>query len=171
MKQYTYELMQDNDPISPREWDNLGTFSFTNNRYLSSDKNALNIEDIKYLMLHNECIAVPIYAYIHSGITLSTAPFSCRFDSGLIGFCYVTRIKLLDESLENKTDIEIQKYLTNEVITYDQFLNGDVWGYTIKDHHGNEIESCYGFYGEDYCKNEVENIISSLLKPKTLELY
>ena len=40
---------------------------------------------------------------------------------------------------------------------YDQYLTGDVWGYVIEDSESHEIESCWGFYGEDYCMAEGED--------------
>ena len=34
---------------------------------------------------------------------------------------------------------------------YRQWANGDVWGYIIEDSSGDEIDSCWGFYGDEYC--------------------
>jgi hypothetical protein len=34
-----------------------------------------------------------LYLYDHSGITISTSPFSCGWDSGQVGFIYLTRQK------------------------------------------------------------------------------
>lgn len=112
-------------------------------------------------------IVLPLYLYDHSGITMRCSPFSCPWDSGYVGFIYVS----MDQARKEwtGTDDEIREaatqYLIGEVETYDQYLTGDVWGYTIEqvtlDEDGDEIDrewvdSCWGFYGYDYCKEEAE---------------
>jgi len=47
-----------------------------------------------------------------------------------------------------------------------QYLTGDVWGYVIEDSEGNEHESCWGFYGQSYCKAEGEAMMVNLLAQK-----
>lgn len=113
-------------------------------------------------------IVLPLYLYDHSGITMRcSSPFSCPWDSGDVGFIYMS----MDQARKEwtGTDDEIReaatRYLTGEVETYDQYLTGDVWGYTIErvtlDEDGDEmdrehVESCWGFYGYDCCKEEAE---------------
>ena len=116
----------------------------------------------KYLdKLYNKCIILPIYLYDHSGITINTCGFSCPWDSGQIGWIYVTHEKVKQEFgwkiVSKKRREKIEKYLTGEVETYNQFLTGDVYGYTIEPKDTNkEIKcngSCWGFYGCDYEKS------------------
>jgi hypothetical protein len=35
-----------------------------------------------------------------------------------------------------------------EVKEYEQYLTGDVYGFQLTDQNGNEISSCWGFYGD-----------------------
>ncbi|HUX02457.1 MAG TPA: hypothetical protein VMY35_15960, partial [Phycisphaerae bacterium] len=42
--------------------------------------------------------------------------------------------------------------LRAEVSTYDDYLTGQVFGYVVEDEDGNDLDSCWGFYGEDYCR-------------------
>ena len=49
---------------------------------------------------------------------------------------------------------------------YDQYLTGDVWGYVIEDSESHEIESCWGFYGEDYCMAEGEDAMVQMITRK-----
>ena len=37
-----------------------------------------------------DLIGLPVYAYVHSGETISTEPFSCPWDSGRSGWVYCT---------------------------------------------------------------------------------
>lgn len=73
------------------------------------------------------------------------------FDSGQIGFLLVTR--------EESEIPEPDKYAEGMVEEWNQYLSGDVWGFTVEDGDGNHIDSCWGFYGFDYCKTEaLENV-------------
>lgn len=91
-------------------------------------------------------ICLPIYLYAHGGITVSHGAFSCKWDSGQVGWHYITREKLQDEfggDVERAT-----KCLEAELRVYDAYLRGSVWGYTIEDEEGDEVGSCCGLYGD-----------------------
>lgn len=73
----------------------------------------------------NVCIK-DLYLYDHSGISISCSPFSCRFDSGAVGFIYLTR----EKCEENGVDFaEADLILEGEVKTLDHYFTGDVWGF------------------------------------------
>lgn len=116
-------------------------------------------------------IVLPLYLYDHSGITMRCSPFSCPWDSGYVGFIYVSMDRARQEW--TGTDDEIREKatecLTGEVETYAQYLEGDVWGYTIErvtlDEDGDEsdreeLESCWGFFGHSYCEDEARLIVN-----------
>jgi hypothetical protein len=44
--------------------------------------------------------------------------------------------------------------MAGEVETYSQWANGEVYGYDVQDKEGNSLDSCWGFYGIDYCREE-----------------
>lgn len=48
--------------------------------------------------------------------------------------------------------------LIGEVAEYDQYLTGDVWGYVVGD------DSCWGFYGREYCEQEAKSVVDCQLK-------
>lgn len=101
--------------------------------------------------LDKDYLYLPLYLYDHSGITMSTGKFSCPWDSGQVGFIYVRKDKVRAEYgwkvlTEKRREIVIE-LLRNEVKTYDQYLTGDVYGFTIKDAEGNDIDSCWGYFG------------------------
>ena len=96
---------------------------------------------------------MPLYLYDHSGITIATTPFSCSWDSGKIGFIYITKEKARKEYgwkvMTKKRVEQIENYLQGEVETYDQFLRGEVYRYEV--YEGEEmIDSCGGFFGSDH---------------------
>lgn len=96
--------------------------------------------------INKHYIMLPLYLYDHSGLSMSVDPFGCPWDSGQVGFIYMDR-----DSVEYDDPIA---GLTAEVETYNQWLNGDIYGYIIEDSEGNVLDSCWGFYGVDQCKQE-----------------
>ena len=83
---------------------------------------------------------------------MSTGKFSCPWDSGQVGFIFVTRAQLLKEYGGLRVTKEVlakaEKVLQGEVETYDTYLRGEIYGYTIEDPEGNDGDSCWGFYGD-----------------------
>jgi hypothetical protein len=172
MKKFELEVVQDTDPESPRDWDNLGTMVCFHKRYELGDKTDYRTEDydsweeLKEGIIKNEgeVVILPLYLYDHSGITISTSPFSCKFDSGRIGFIFVSKYKIKKEGID---ETKVEQYLIDEVKTYDQYLTGDVWGYNVyeittcdKGHkHKELVESCYGYYGHDECESEGQSLL------------
>ena len=154
---YTIEIHTDEDPMNPRENDNLGTMVCYHRRYDLGDKHDHGNQDsFKEYLKKNEkhIIMLPLYLYDHSGITMNTTGFSCPWDSGMVGIIYVSKEKVRKEygwKVLTKARIEkIKEYLKGEVKEYDQFLTGEVYGYVVKDSTGKEIHSCWGYWGSDH---------------------
>lgn len=99
----------------------------------------------------NNCEILPVYMYDHSGITISTRPFSCPWDSGQVGFIYVTK-----ETCENigENFNAAERILKSEIEILDQYFTGDVWHYCISEFIGND--------------EELEEILDSLSDVNTL---
>lgn len=92
-------------------------------------------------------ICLPLYLYDHSGITISHGKFSCPWDSGQVGWHYVTKAKLKEEF--DGDEAKAMKRLECEIKTYDDYLQGNVWGYVIENEEGDDVDSCWGFYGDE----------------------
>jgi len=183
---YRIKIFQDTDPTSPREDDNLGKMVCFNGRhgYKLGDEHNFNAldydswDEIESAIKKAEKVAVilPIFKYEHGGITIATTPFGCRWDSGQIGFTFVTKEALLKEyggKYCTKKKIEkCKEILQGEVKTYDQYLTGDVYGYQLSEvvtcdkghEHEEELDNCWGYYGQEYCIEEAESIVSYYLK-------
>lgn len=177
---YRYEIVKDDSPDSPREWDNLGTIYYKHSRYIVGDEeldtvvdlnDCSNWEDIEDALVKETkaVVILPIYMYDHSGITIKTSPFSCSWDSGRVGFIVCSREKALKEYGKLNREIlnKIESVLENEVKTFDEYLKGEVYGYKIYKCESEDdnlddcevVDSCYGFYGEDYCVQEAKSSI------------
>lgn len=174
---YRIEIFQDEYCESPRNSiDNLGTMICFHNRYNLGDSHHYNENDysnwdeLKKAIIKNEDVLhiLPLYLYDHSGITIDITPFSCRWDSGQVGFIYVTKNKVREyynvKRITKRFSEQVLEILKNEVKTYDRYLTGDVYGYKIYllkkcelDHtHKEEIDSSWGYYGKDACMREAE---------------
>ena len=121
-------------------------------------------------------VMLPLYLYDHGGITMSTSSFSCRWDSGQVGYIYCSTDKILKEYGNTNIDTlsKVESNLKSEVETYDQYLTGDVYGFKLykvetcdKGHkHLDFLNSCYGFYGYDWTENGIFDHISNELIPE-----
>jgi len=213
----TLKIYIDEDPINPREWDNLGVMVCSHDRYNLGDEQTNDIDDYfdslaeeldpgfrkwweywnegpgwsilcnrtkegknTYIIdvydtfhemvnkkiwkiLDKHLIILPLYLYDHSGITMSTGPFSCPWDSGQVGFIYVEKKKVKEEwgwkRLTPDRIKKIERFLKAEVEVYDQYLRGDVYGfeceykYPFSLEHEDFFDSCWGFYGSDWDEN------------------
>jgi hypothetical protein len=175
----TVKIMQDSDPSDPRtEFSNVGTMVCWHKRYSLGDVQPTEepIEFLRQIMetrvysetrkwvpddiseddinkyMNKHFVILPLYLMDHSGLSISTSPFGCLWDSGQVGFIYVDK--------ESKDYDDLTVGLKFEVETYDKFLSGDVWGYTIMTEKGEVIDFCSGFYGFDRCKEEALHIVS-----------
>jgi len=104
-------------------------------------------------ILDKHIIELPLFLYDHSGVTMSTGRFSCPWDSGKVGFIYVTVAKAKAiYGWKTKAEFnreKIEQTLRHEVQTYDDFLTGQVYGYEVEGWNGEDweqVDSCYGFY-------------------------
>ena len=108
-----------------------------------------DIIDEHYIMLS-------LYLYDHSGITMNTTGFSCPWDSGQVGFIYVSN-KDAEKEYGTYFEEKAEKYLKGEVHTYDQYIRGDVYCYSIEPKDTNKNihcdDSCCGYYGYDFEEN------------------
>lgn len=172
-KDKVLNIYQDNDNINdPREWDNLGTMICNHKRYSLGDKhefdfNEYNNWDEAEKAIEKEyktAIILPLYLYDHSGQTIRTTPFSCKWDSGQVGFIIISKETIRKEynvkRINQKLIDRVTQYLINEVETYDQYITGDVYWFEVTDNEGERIDSCSGFYGDDFKTNGLCDYIS-----------
>ena len=78
----TIKIYADELAESPREWDNLGKMCCFHKRYNLGDKHTMTVDEVQELVQREDVIALPLYLYDHSGITMNTTGFSCPWDSG-----------------------------------------------------------------------------------------
>lgn len=186
MKNYKLKIVEDSTPESPRNWDNFTTIYCFHKRYDIGDDHKYKSdmfdgwEEFKEHIIaeYKPRLIKPLYMYDHSGITISTSPFGCRFDSGQIGWVFITDEQIIELCGKNDyTDEQIDKWLESEIKTYDQYIQGDVYGYEIietevcdKGHiHEDVVDSCYGFFGEAEAEEAGQDALSGYTKAEVLQ--
>lgn len=178
------EIHRDSDPGSPREWDNFGIMPIFHGRYDFGDRVDFTSDEFngwdemeEYIRKEYKPLALlPVYMYDHSGITINTTGFSCGWDSGQVGFIFTTQKKLDEMGTTIKNDeswpefVErLESYLVSEVKTMDQYLTGDVYGFIVKDQDGEHVDSCWGFFGDDFKENGIlDHIDQDNISPEGL---
>ena len=162
----TLRIEHDETPMGPREWDNLGTMVCFHRKYSLGDETDLRSGNFSgWDDLENHLrkelgarVILPLYLYDHSGITMSTSPFTCPWDSGQVGFIYATAEAIRKgfevKRITKKTLEKAQRCLEAEVETYDQFITGEVYGFIVEDENGEEIDSCWGYFGREHAEHE-----------------
>lgn len=161
---YMINIYPDNDACNPRkEWDNAGTMVCFHRRYDLGDKHNFDSPEdfIMWARKRKTLIVLPLFLYDHSGITMSTGSFSCQWDSGQVGWIYITAKDAIKNWGRKGYREKAIKYLEGEVETYDNFITGSVYGYMIgvpDDPDSDEPEyteegGCWGFYGYDHEKS------------------
>jgi len=186
----TLKICYDTDTESPRDWDNLGKMICWHRRYDLGDKHNFSeprefLEEMAFSLARNiewseiqektndqlmdiikqHAIILPLYLYDHGGITMNTTGFSCPWDSGQVGWIYCTKEDFIKETGYTEKELfeegKAEALLKGEVETYDQYLTGDVYGFVLEDEDGNQIDSCWGFYGSDPRTNGMADHIES----------
>jgi hypothetical protein len=159
------------EELSPREWDTLGEMVIRDvlHRNLSGDR-MVSDEDMSGLI--NRCRAenlvwLPIYAYIHSGVCLGTNntdyPFNCKWDTSFAGVIYAENEAVIEEygDLSTVSRVKAEACFEAELKTYQQFISGDVYGFSTLDAEGDTIDSCGGFFGSDPMSNGMSEYIEA----------
>ena len=192
------KIFQDDcDFETPRDWDNLGKMICWTKRYSLGDVKLLeNYSESKECKLQNltdycngwdeieevlkkefgAVVILPLFLYDHSGISMRTFSHGqhAGWDGGYVGFIYATKADILKEysvkRITKAIKTKVEKILTSEVETYSQYLEGDVYCFTVEDADGETVESCGGFYGMESAKDEVNSQIDWLVKDRQQNL-
>ena len=189
---YHINIYYDENPGSPREWSNLGTF-YTAHLHYRPEKDFDKEFDIDEVFVDGrrghfrksflrEYIALNIYLYDHSGQSISSGSFSCRWDSGWFGMVAVSVEAAKKEfgwdKITSYRRHKINGYLQNEIDTYNEYLHGEVYGFQITSVSDDSevLDSCWGYFGDagleqlkDECRDLIDNIITRQEEQKRTE--
>ena len=150
-------------PDSPRDWGNRWNLSCVHKKYDLGDKDCrLDCRDYNNWEEYGEALRekydiveiVPLSLTDHSGLSLNVGTPVERWDSGQIGFAFLTAegqkdlAKLYDGRALREASL---RALEQELKVYEEYLNGE--GYFIKIEEvntGETISQVGSFYGSDF---------------------
>lgn len=163
------KIYHDPDAESPRAWSNLGTLICWHRRYRLGDshpfdspeaflRNLAGVSEQSDLTMdqlleraERKAVILPVFLYDHSGLAMNTIGFHCPWDSGQVGYVYVTleavRKEVGAKRVTKALRERAQDILRGEIVTYDAYLGGRVYGYVIEQ-DGEEVDACWGFVGD-----------------------
>ena len=129
--------------MNPREFDNLGSMVLYHRRYNIGDKWEYLPGHYKpshqefsgwdemlsyFEKVHDLAVCFPVYMYDHGDVALDVEPFYSPWDSGQVGFIFVSKAKLRKEyNVKRLTQSIIEKAksaLIAEVADYNDYLSG-----------------------------------------------
>lgn len=159
------KIVFDETPEDPRKWSNLGTMVCWHRRYRLGDRHEFSSPEEFWDYIEREggqknFIILPLYLYDHGGLIMSDRPFSDPWDSGQVGWIYVSHDKIRKEFRVDEVTPEVRQKALNilkaEIEEYNYYLQGRVYGFMAYSwtESGPELEdSCWGFYGENPSQN------------------
>ncbi len=150
------EIHQDVDAESPRDmFDNLSTLVGWHRRTTVGDK---KVEPCTEKELRAQVRAegdtvlaiLPLHLYEHGGMSVSTGAYSDTFDSGQVGWAYVTRSRAKRMGCTGRKygKAWLEKAIRSEVRDYDSYLTGAVYGFIIRGREGEVLESTWSYIGD-----------------------
>ena len=171
------EIHQDDNPESPREWDNLGIMLCGHRSYELGDEQFDSTESVdERLGELDPVIKLPLWLLDHSGLVMQTGSFASdaqQWDSGQVGWIVATKKDILDnftgydkngkrkpmrQLLSPRMIKHAEEILRGEVDTYSKYIGGQVYGFVIekkstcdecKNTSSDTTDSCWGFYSSD----------------------
>ena len=110
---------------------------------------------------------LPLFVFEHGGVTMSTGEFGDRWDSGQVGWAYIT--KTMAEAMGCvRAGWDTSRYceaIKGEVETYAMYLRNEVYGYEVEGADGDTLDACWGFYGLEYVREEAKEAAESADDP------
>lgn len=158
-KNYTIDIQQDEDTEDPLSWttpEERGAWLVLNRRHYNLP-NELNVDFDSYdswkEVAEGESKTLQVYKFVdwyeHGGVVLTLQDTDTprdQWDSGIAGV------------IIGNSEQEIQ----NVFSSYKAYIEGEVYGYIIKDKAGEEVESLWGIYGYDEAMEEARAYIDNL---------
>lgn len=162
LKKYQLKIEQDHDDMnSPDTWEDYSVFLVAFHRDFWVERKGFGKEICQAVMneewsdeeqrieaeeIRDNYYVFGLEAYIHSGVVLALSQEGNfpdrRWDVSQLGVVFVAKS-------EGKTKPEARKMAQGLIETWNMYLAGDVWMYTIEDEKGEVVDVSSGFFGRE----------------------
>lgn len=137
--------------------------------WVGNDRTGAGEDTWQFLQFEQCYYVAPIYMYDHSGRTVNTTGFSCGWDSGCAGIAFLRKQSLIKGGFYGaKASMKAaereklgEMFLRSQVALLDDYMTGNVMGYTVEDEDGDHRDSCWGFYGDNDKSGLLEGMIAN----------
>ena len=173
-------IVYDNDPQAPE--DDIVEIAYIGNKYALGTEHVSSerMNEIRDGIREGKLVGVPVWAYVHSGATISTGkplmggskkrlrmnPYGCPWDSGQSGFAYMTHEDALREWGKKRLSAQQKEraieYIDGVVDEFAAYLRGECYGIKIVDTRGveeKELDACWGYIGLDHVESEAASTL------------
>lgn len=164
----SYESPCRNDYSSPEEFvdDYLGEDSYEK---IENNSNSLVdfMKDIQNKFDKKGYLIYPVTRFEHSLVEYYIG-LGGGFDSGLIGFAIVSKDEV--RQMYNTKDIyksTVQADFSQQLEIYTDYVNGEVYCFSLMDMEQNVIDNCSGFYGTEFDKNGLMQTVNESFEHDT----
>ena len=165
---WTCSLYQDENAMSPDEWDNLGTLihstDYTFGESMSEPARGWNVY-IRALRIFGDDVAavLPVYIAEHG------PQLSCwESDAESANAALVTTHARLSELAGSEDQYHAPEWaldaLRGELEVWRQYLEGDVYGCVVRDETDEVHDSLWGLYGWQYAQEEAERELAEAIQ-------
>jgi hypothetical protein len=167
-KGYKIRIIQDEFYDSPDNWGDEQRFLVYDHRDFYVKRKGFNPDDIFEVFsegkkLYDGFFIFPVYAYIHSGVALQLKRWfnyvpqgHNEFDVSFKGFALIKKEK---GTYTSEKAYQAAEGLLN---VWNDCLSGNVYGFIAEDNEENEIDSCWGFYGDPEKSGLIEDAKSNI---------
>lgn len=132
---YSIVINRDYDSECPRKWSNVGIMYAPNSKYIKNEWESDSTPN------ENDYYIFPVSTYDHSGVSFTLGTPRDRWDSWCDALLCVPKDQVKD-------DHEAYQIAENEIDTLNQWNDGNVWGFEIRNQFDEIVDSCYGFYSK-----------------------
>lgn len=142
---YMVEILHDEDPMSPREWDNIGRFVGLNS-WTFNDHPADSVGDAyREARTGGPILALPVKV-LDGPYTIVEETDDWSYADGIYWAAIDETEAVADHGI--RTIPGLRAVLRSELADLNLYLAGDSYGYVVKGPGGEVLDSCWGYLGE-----------------------
>lgn len=178
---FTAKIYYDQDAQNPcRDRDYLGLIYIKRREGSKETASIRGLDEAIYDACNCGGIALFLEACDRSGAVSVRDRLKLRYDlaecdtklsdedqaDGADGVTWASREAIQEEfgKVTRATKDKAAKILEMEIREYSQWASGEVYGIVIEDSDGNDVDSCWGFYGWDYAQEQAKEMLQTAIE-------